>query len=88
MKCPRIADYLIEKTEVHVLQAQLALQLLRQVLQLLLLRQGCYLLRRHSTQMLCTDSAISGVGEVTIHQSLPYHIHAAHAPRLATLKSL
>ncbi len=40
----RSRPHLIEEAEVHVGETQLALQLLRQVLQLLLLRQGCYLL--------------------------------------------
>ena len=52
MACAGSTGHLIEKAEVHVLQAELALQLLCQILELLLLRQGCYLLRRHSTQAL------------------------------------
>ena len=52
MGCTGIADYLIEEAEIHILQAELALQLLCQVLELLLLRQGCYLLRRHGAHAL------------------------------------
>ena len=72
ISCESRRNYLVEEVEVHVLQAQLALQLLREVLQLLLLR--------HGGNLLWADAAHGLHGLVKFQR----HAAAASYPHLGT----